>query len=103
MLGGLGGLNTQDCASLGLRSEFTFPLVEGLRRAVDRPAELRDGSIGSFALGDTFGTNFGGFRGRYARHQQDLLERVGIETGAHLESTRKRALRLEKADQAGVR
>ena len=62
VLGGLGGLNTQDCASLGLRSEFTFPLVEGRRRAVDRPAELRDGSIGSFALGDTFGPNFGGFR-----------------------------------------
>jgi len=45
-------------------SEFTFPLVEGRRRAVDRLAELRDGSIGSFALGDTFGPNFGGFRGR---------------------------------------
>ena len=29
--------------------------------------------------------------------------RTGIETRAHLESTRKRALRLENADQAGVR
>jgi hypothetical protein len=29
--------------------------------------------------------------------------RTGIETRALLESTRKRALRLEKADQAGVR
>jgi hypothetical protein len=29
--------------------------------------------------------------------------RTGIETRAHLESNRKRALRLEKADQAGVR
>ena len=29
--------------------------------------------------------------------------RTGIETGSHLESTRKQAMRLEKADQAGVR
>jgi hypothetical protein len=29
--------------------------------------------------------------------------RVGIETRAHLESTRKRALRLEKPDQVGGR
>lgn len=29
--------------------------------------------------------------------------RTGIETGAHLESIRKRALRLDKPDQAGVR
>jgi hypothetical protein len=29
--------------------------------------------------------------------------RTGIETRAHLESTRKQAMRLEKADQAGVR
>ena len=64
VLGGLGGRNTKKCAGLGLRSEFTFPLVEGRRRAVDRLAELRDGSIGSFALGDTFGPNLGGFRGR---------------------------------------
>jgi hypothetical protein len=63
-LGGLERLDTQDCACLGFSSGFTFPLVEGRRRAVDRLAELRDGSIGSFALGDTFGPNLGGFRGR---------------------------------------
>lgn len=47
-----------------LSSEFAFPLVVGGRRAVDRLAELRDGSIGSYALGDTFGPNLYGFRGR---------------------------------------
>jgi hypothetical protein len=46
---------------LALSSEFTFLLVEGHRRAVDRLAELRDGSIGSFALGHRFGPNLGGF------------------------------------------
>jgi hypothetical protein len=49
---------------LGLSSEFTFPLVVGDRQAADRLTELRDGSIGSFALGDTFAPNFGGFLGR---------------------------------------
>jgi len=63
-LGGLARLDTQDCGCLRLSSEFTFPLVVGGRRAADRLAELRDGSIGSFALGDTFGSDFGGFRGR---------------------------------------
>jgi len=48
---------------LGLSSKFTFPLVLGRRRAADRLAELRNGSIGSFAQGDTFGPNLGGFRG----------------------------------------
>ena len=57
------GLHTQKDAYLGLSSEFTFPLGEGRRRAVDRLAELRDGSIRSFALGDTFGPNLGGFPG----------------------------------------
>jgi hypothetical protein len=37
---------------LGLRDRFSFPLVAGgHRRAADRLAELRDWSIGSFALG----------------------------------------------------
>jgi hypothetical protein len=49
---------------LGLSGEFTFPLGVGRRRAADRLAELRDGSIGSFALGNPLGPNFGGFRGR---------------------------------------
>jgi len=54
VLGGLGGRNTQKDAGLGLRSEFTFPLLAGGQRAADRLTELRDGSIGSFALGDTW-------------------------------------------------
>jgi hypothetical protein len=54
--------------------------------------ELRDGSIGSLALGHPFDPNPGSFRGREARHKQDLLE-TGIEKRAILESTRKRALR----------
>ena len=33
------------------------------RRAADRLAELREGSIGSFALGDPFGPYLGGLRG----------------------------------------
>ncbi len=93
VLGGLGGRNTKKCDGLGLSSEFTFPLVVGGRRAADRLAELRDGSIGSFALGDTFGPNLGSFWGREARHRKGLLKRVGIEIRTHLESTRKRALR----------
>ena len=68
-LGGLGGRNTQKDACLGLSSEFTFPLVEGRRRAADRLAELRDGSIGSLALGDPFGPNLGSFQEREARHR----------------------------------
>jgi len=48
------GQHTQKDAGLGLSDWFTFPLVEGGRRAADRLAELRDGSIGSFALGDTW-------------------------------------------------
>ncbi len=40
---------------------------------------------------------------REARHRKGLLKRVGIEIRTHLESTRKRALRLEKTDQAAVR
>ena len=69
VLGGLGVLHTQKDAGLGLRSEFTFPLVVGRQRAADRLAELRDWSIGSFALGDTFGPNPAGFRAREARHR----------------------------------
>jgi hypothetical protein len=80
---------------LGRSSEFTFPLVEGGRRAADRLAELRDGSIGSLALGDPLGPNLSGFRGSEARHQQDLLKRVGIEIKTHLEFTRNWTLRLE--------
>ena len=69
VLGGFGGKDTQKRAGLGLSSEFAFPLVAGgHRRATDRPAELRDGSTGSLALGDTFGLNLGSFRGREARH-----------------------------------
>jgi hypothetical protein len=71
------GQYTQKDAGLGLSSEFTFPLGEGRRRAVDRLTEPRDGSIGSFALGDTFGPKPGGFRGREAQHRQRLLKRVG--------------------------
>jgi hypothetical protein len=89
------GLHTQKRAGLGRISEFTIPLVEGGQRATDRLAELRDRSIGSFAQGDTFAPNPGGFRGSEARHQQDLLKRVGIEIKTHLESTRKWTLRLE--------
>jgi hypothetical protein len=57
-------LHTQKDACLVLSSEFAFPLGEGRRRAADRLAELGDGSIGSFALGDPFGLNLGGFRER---------------------------------------
>jgi hypothetical protein len=64
VLGGFGGNDTQKRAGLGRSSEFTFPLIAGGRRAVDRLAELRDGSIGSFALGDPLSPNFSGFRGR---------------------------------------
>jgi len=53
--GGLGGLHTQKDACMGCSSEFTIRLVV-----------LRDGSIGSFAHGDTFGPNLGSFRGREA-------------------------------------
>jgi len=63
------GLHTQKDAYLGLSSEFTFPLGEGRWRAADRLTELRDGSIGSLALGDTFGPNLGSFRRREARHR----------------------------------
>jgi len=103
VLGGLGGRNTKKCAGLGLSSKFTFPLPVQGQRAADRLTELRDWSIGLFAQGDPFGPNLGSFRGRTARHKQDLLKRVEIETRTLLESTRKQALRLEKADQAGVR
>ncbi len=64
VLGGFGGKDTQKRAGLGLCSGFTFPLVEGRRRAVDQLAELRDESIGSFALGHPFGPNMGDFQGR---------------------------------------
>jgi hypothetical protein len=67
VLGGLGGRNTKKCAGLGLSSKFTFPLPVRGQRAADLLTELRDGSFGSFALGDTFGPNLGGFRGREAR------------------------------------
>ena len=63
------GQYTQKDGFLGLSSEFTFPLLEGGRRVADRLAELRDGSIGSFTLGDPFGPNLGSFRGREARHR----------------------------------
>ena len=69
VLGGPGDGNTQKDAGLGLSSGFTFPLVAGRRRAVDRLADPRDGSIGSFALGDPFGPNLGRFRGREARYR----------------------------------
>jgi len=69
VLDGPGGLHTQKNAGLGRSSECTLPLVAGGRQATDRLAELRDRSIGSFALGDTFGPNLGGFRGREARHR----------------------------------
>jgi hypothetical protein len=61
---GSDGQHKQKEACLGRTSELTFPLVEGRRRAVDQLAELRDESIGSFALGHRFGPNLGGFRGR---------------------------------------
>jgi hypothetical protein len=91
------GQHTQKGACLGRSSEFTFPLVAGgHRRAADRLTEPRDGSIGSFALGDTFGPNLVGFRVRLSRNKPDLLEKVGIETNAHLESTCKRACAAKK-------
>jgi len=62
--GGLGVRNTKKCDDLELSSEFTFPLVEGRRRAADRLTELRDGSIGSSAHGDPFGPNLSCFQGR---------------------------------------
>lgn len=62
--GGLERLDTQNCACLGFSSGFAFPMEDERRRAVDRLAELRNGSIGSFAQGDPFGPDFGGFRGR---------------------------------------
>ena len=80
-----------------------LPLGVGSRRAADRLTELRDWSIGLFAQGDPFGPNLGSFRGRTARHKQDLLKRVEIETRTLLESTRTQALRLEKPDQSAVR
>jgi len=58
------GQYTQKGRCLGLSSEFTFPLGGGGRRRADRRTGLRDGSIGSFALGDPFGPNLGGFRER---------------------------------------
>jgi len=61
------GLHTQKDAGLGLSDEFTFPLLVRGRRAADRLAELHDWSIGSFALGDTFGQDLGSSRGREAR------------------------------------
>ena len=69
VLGGPGGRDTQKDAYLGLSSECTLPLVAGGRRAADRLAKLRDGSIGWFALGHPFDPNLGGFRGRKARHR----------------------------------
>jgi hypothetical protein len=64
------GQHKQKRARLRLSSEFTFPLVAGgHRRAADRLRELRDGSTGSLALGDTFGLKLGRFRGREARHR----------------------------------
>jgi len=62
--GGLERLDTQDCACLGFSSGFTSPLEEERRRAADRLAELRNGSIRWFAQGDPFGPNLGGFQGR---------------------------------------
>jgi hypothetical protein len=56
------GQHTLKDACLGLSSEFTFPLGVGRRRAADRLAELRDGSIGSLALGDPLGPNLSSFR-----------------------------------------
>lgn len=48
------GLHTQKDARVGRSSGFTFPLGVGRRRAADRLTVLRDGSIGPFALGDTW-------------------------------------------------
>ena len=80
--GGLERLDTQDCACLGFSSGFTFPLVEGRRRAADRLAELRGGNIGSFAQGDPFGPSLVGFRGCKARLKQDLLNNWDRNKGA---------------------
>ena len=85
------GKQTQKVACLGFSSDFTFPLVVGLRRAADRLTELRDRDIGSLALGDPFSPNLGVF-GEAKRDIIRISLRTGIETRAHLESTRKRAL-----------
>ncbi len=69
VLGGLEALHTQKYAGSVRSREFTLPLVGGRRRAVDRLAELHDGSIGSLALGDPFGPSLGSFRGREARQR----------------------------------
>ena len=63
VLDGLVRLETRDSACLRFRRRFTFPLEEERRRAADRRAKLRDGSIGSFALSDPFGPSLVGFRG----------------------------------------
>jgi hypothetical protein len=63
------GQHTQKGACLGRSSECTLPLAAGGRRASDRLAKLRDGSIGSLALGHPFGPNLVSFRGREARHR----------------------------------
>ena len=64
ILGGFRCLHTPNGNCLGLSREFAVPLVVGCRGAARRLAELRDRDIGSLALGDTFGPNFGGFRRR---------------------------------------
>jgi hypothetical protein len=76
------GLHTQKRACLRRSSEFTFSLVVRGRRGADRLTELRDGSIGSFALGDPFGPNQGSFRAREVRHKRDLLENWDRNKGA---------------------
>jgi hypothetical protein len=53
-----------------LGRDWMLPAEDGVGlRAADRLTELRDGSIGSLALGDTFGPNMGSFQGREARHR----------------------------------
>ena len=79
---GLERLDRQDCACLGFSSGFTFPLEEERRRAADRLAELRNGSIGSFAQGDPFGPSLVGFRGRKAKLKQDLPKNWDRNKGA---------------------
>ena len=53
---------------------------------------LRDGSIGSLTLGEPFGPNLAVFEDA-KRDISRIYLRTGIETRAHLESNRKRALR----------
>jgi len=59
---GSDGQHTQKDAGLGLRSEFTFPLVVRGWRAADRLEKLRGRDIESLALGHPLGPNLSSFR-----------------------------------------